>query len=351
MQRLIRSGKAPLTKPNKAGFTPVMEAAKYGSLACLIELAGAGIDLNVKHTLEEKHRRKKHYGGRGEGLLHMAAMYNHCDVIAWLCDPRINPDFNKHQVYTGNVNACHAACVHGCLEALELLIKLGISCHSHVDDGDGCQHIAAERGFVAILRVLRQQGVDMNQRGHNGHTPFYRAAVFNHGTTMKLCLQEFGVNHNVKDKNNISIGQRCLELFNYKPLSVLASVQYDFRHCKKLVNRENDSKITPSMWACKENDMQLLGRLILAGADVNHVNSLDETAAHYAAAFGSLECLKLLYTAEAVLTHSNALLKTPLDKCKEHGHTECIEFLEGVIPAEKRHIVNTTEIEELVKMK
>ena len=69
-----------------------------------------------------------------------------------------------------------------------------VDCHSHVVDGDGFQHIAAERGFVAIIRALRRQVVGMDQRGHNGHTPFCRAAV-------KLCLQKFGVNDYVRDKS------------------------------------------------------------------------------------------------------------------------------------------------------
>ena len=193
--------------------------------------------------------------------------------------------------------------------------------------------IAAQRGFVTMLRELEKRGIDMNAKGNYGHTPIFRACMFNHNSTMKLFLSEFKyINSNVNDQSGLSMVYQCLLRSFFHQLSTLAKYGHDFSNdremCKDVINKESfEEEITASFWACKNNDKYLLQQLIRCGCNLNYKNRYEETAAHHAAMNGSLDCLKILSNIGANISHPDNLGNTPLEKANEYGNKECAQFL------------------------
>ena len=85
--------------------------------------------------------------------------------------------------------------------------------------------------------------------------------------------------------------------------------------------------LTALMTAASSGKAECVGKLLDAGAQVDAVNKRGNTALHFAAAYGQLECARLLVRARADRAKENGSGKTALDLAQEKDHAEFTELL------------------------
>lgn len=135
----------------------------------------------------------------------------------------------------------------------------------------------------------------------------------------------------VPDAQGVHIDIKCFQMRMFSVLSSLAHLGVRFDRCGKWLEVEITAKgpfhhLTALMWACKQNEPVLVKTLLDAGANKNHVNKFNETAAHHAAAMGSLNCLKLLQQYSANFNLTNNAGQTPYDKAVQQKQKEIIKW-------------------------
>ena len=122
--------------------------------------------------------------------------------------------------------------------------------------------------------------------------------------------------------------QRCFSSKKWNVLSSLANLGLRFHRISdpKLLEIEDDNKLTALMWASKYNYPKLIKTLLDSGVFINHTNKLNETAAHHAAAMGNLDCLKVLKGYNANFALANNANQTPKDKAIQQNRKNVIKW-------------------------
>ncbi|ETO24393.1 ankyrin repeat protein [Reticulomyxa filosa] len=370
-----------------------MVAASEGAVRCL-EIFAKRLDFQDQIFPED-------LGGLNEGLIHLAAKKNQVGVIHYLGN--INEAL-LHMKHKGGVNACHTACVHGSADALIELVNWKKEDTTSIsfkkknknkninisnNNNDKCCLffffyiqsnivIAAERGHINCLRELATASANLNIRGDLQHTPFYRAAVNDHGATMRWLAAQ-GVQLNVVDAYGCPVQRACFMTGSFNALEAMAKLDMSFKSAKDFINKEDKERMTPVMWAAMYNRPLLLEHLARYGAILDRQNKFFEAAVHFAAGAGfasffffffalnkffffshckiiiikkgALQCLEILHKYGAAMELKNGKGKTPLQRAREAGHRECVEFLKLIIQEKILLRIKFVNIHNILKEK
>ena len=143
--------------------------------------------------------------------------------------------------------------------------------------------------------------------------------------------RDYGANWQIPDAQGVHIDVKCFQMRIFGVLRALASLGVRFDRCGKwleveISKRGPDYHLTALMWACKYGEPVLVKTLLDSGANKNHVNKFNETAAHHAAALGSLDCLKLLQQYSANFSLKNNAGQTPYDKAVQQKQKAIIKW-------------------------
>jgi ankyrin repeat protein len=149
---------------------------------------------------------------------------------------------------------------------------------------------AASRGDLKKVKMLLNEGADVNTRDINGRTPLHYAAARGHLDTVKF-LVDRGAD----------------------------------------VNTRNVDGWTPLHEAAAWGHLDVVEFLLDRGADVNAKNIYGWTPLHYAAAWGHLDIAKLLLDRGADINAKNGDGKTPLDLAKKKKYWDIVNFLEKAV--------------------
>lgn len=96
------------------------------------------------------------------------------------------------------------------------------------------------------------------------------------------------------------------------------------------VNRSDDLNISPIIYACKNNNIELTKLLIKSGADVNHSDNTNSTALIYASQFDNIELVKLLINAGAKIEVSNNKRINPITMAFSEKRFDIYEYLVNI---------------------
>ncbi|MBY0377978.1 MAG: ankyrin repeat domain-containing protein, partial [Gammaproteobacteria bacterium] len=185
--------------------TPLMLAAEYGKENALYELLrleanpeqkdmrGFGV---CEYGVMSKNREvqdliKKlpfyHDPERNLYLLHAAVMANETVILSELILSNVNPN----ALNTKGQNALHIACIYEATEAASLLLKGGSLVLDALDKfGYAPIHYAAQKGYVRLIRLLGENGADLNQKTTKGETPLSLACLNSHEGAVIALLEQ-----------------------------------------------------------------------------------------------------------------------------------------------------------------
>ncbi|XP_075937717.1 ankyrin repeat and SOCS box protein 3 isoform X1 [Anarhichas minor] len=193
-------------------------------------------------------------------------------------------------------NALHEAAAAGSEECVqEILSAAGAgssrSCAAYVNslthEGESACYLAAQRGHLAVLRLLLKAHANINQLTNDLSCPLYAAAVDGgHKEVVELLVSKGAE----VDRTHTASCWTCLHQSVYKGHSEIVRILVDVCNLEAL----DDHKISPVF---------------------------------VAAQYGQQQCLEILVNAGANVSTQAADLATPLLIASQEGHQACVDFL------------------------
>ena len=172
-------------------------------------------------------------------------------------------------------------------KCLQVLIEQGINVNiPDDDDGETPLHKACSFNNVESIKLLLDQGADVNIQHNYGYTPLYTACSNNSVESVKLLILN-GANVNIPD----NYGRTPLHLAcRYNSVEIVKLLLYNGAN----VNIQDNKGFTPLHLACFSNSVGSVKLLLLNGANVNSQNNDGETPLQIAQNNSSKDCIKLL---------------------------------------------------------
>ena len=256
---LISEG-ADVNFKDRNGCTPLHLMALHGNVDCSVSLISAGADVNKKNK-------------EGETPLMKAA---HCDKVQF-AELLLQNGADINAYNSRGRYAIFNAAWAGSAEILQLLLKAGDNVnktHSMMK-----QYIslvtAVSRGHEECVRILLQEGADVNISDDESHTALMCAAHNGQNKCVRLLLAA-GADVNFTSHYGTALSMMAMEK------NILKGSKWSHKR----------DRLPSTAAACVD-------QLIQAGADVNVVNSDNQTALMLAAFSNYLDCVKSLLKAGA----------------------------------------------------
>ncbi len=210
------------------------------------------------------------------------------------------------------------------------LVPLGLQAQSAPTGGEQAAyrglHAAAQRGDVAALRKLVDEGTDVNSRDGHGRTPLHVATFARQREAIQV-LAAAGADLGL------------LENDRYDAVTI-ASVADDEATLRLLLALGASAKLITSRYdgtaliaAAHLGHDGVVRQLIAAGAPLDHVNNLHWTALIEAIVLGDggprhQAALRALVEARANLQLADRSGRTPLALARERGYAAMVQSLE-----------------------
>lgn len=188
-------------------------------------------------------------------------------------------------------------------------------------------HRAAQNGDAAEIIRLAAAGLDVNVRDGHGRTPAHVAAFASNNDALRA-LAKAGADMN------------ALEDQDYDVVTI-AAVTDDPDLMSLAIELGNDPKLTTSRYAgtaliaaAHLGRVEVVRRLIAAGAPLDHVNNLGWTALMEAVLLGDggidhQQVVRLLFKAGADSSIGDRNGVTPLSHARARGYAAMVDILEG----------------------
>eukprot|EP01124_Arcella_intermedia_P004048 TRINITY_DN12286_c0_g1_i2.p1 TRINITY_DN12286_c0_g1~~TRINITY_DN12286_c0_g1_i2.p1 ORF type:complete len:598 (-),score=109.56 TRINITY_DN12286_c0_g1_i2:37-1830(-) len=255
---LLLKHKANINQETQAGQTPLLMASCNGhpKTVQLLLQQGADATIRTKHRLESPlyyatgngHKQiielliQSNPGllkvGTNDGAvpLHVATTRRDIELIKFLVESKADVNQKKQ----GNITALHIA---SCLPQNEYI---------EADSTTGYTNIKKDVKIDELIKILLEQGCNLNERDNFGTTPLHKACT-NKNYQAALVLINAGADVNIKDEDELT------------PLHSL---------CSAPLNK----KVGPMV----ESQTKLFDLLIERGADLNATDKVGSTPLHHA---------------------------------------------------------------------
>ncbi|XP_068585382.1 ankyrin repeat and SOCS box protein 3 isoform X2 [Cebidichthys violaceus] len=191
-------------------------------------------------------------------------------------------------------NALHEAAAAGSEECVQEIVSAADGSsrsgaeyvNSLTHEGESACYLAAQRGHLAVLRLLLKTHANINQLTNDLSCPLYAAVDGGHKEVVELLVSEGAE----VDRTHTASCWTCLHQSVYKGHSEIVRILVDVCNLEAL----DDHKISPLF---------------------------------VAAQYGQQECLEILVNAGANVNTQAADLATPLLIASQEGHQACVDFL------------------------
>jgi ankyrin repeat protein len=305
--RLLEMGADPNVQDD--GPTPLMEAVGRGNFDLVKVLLDAGAD--PQRTAEE-----------GVTAFDLAVRNRHKEIVE-LLEKRVAP--SKHSLMAA-VQARDARMV-------EKLIARGVPVNFS-DDQFGYTPLswAAENGSTRIARRLIEAGAYVESRDWMKQTPLWTAVMGDHVRVVRVLL-EAGAKFDITDHSGDTLLQSAVWSESFRPIELLLAAGAD-------PNTVGPGTPAALHWAVMKGSPEVTDLLLEAGADPNiplpagrDKGSFEglapgATPLMIAAREGSLELVHRLLEAGADWTQKDSQGKTAVDLATKAGRTEVLRRLE-----------------------
>ena len=165
------------------GWTPLHQAAQYGTDKIIKSLVQAGANLNARDK-------------NGWSPLHRAAYWGKAEMVEALLDAGANPKARDEDGKT----PLYAAAYGGIAEIVNALLNAGANLEARAKYGLTPLHGAAGWGTAGTVEALARAGANLEARDENGWSPLHRAAYWGTAQTVKALL-DAGANPKARDED------------------------------------------------------------------------------------------------------------------------------------------------------
>ena len=181
-------------------------------------------------------------------------------------------------------------------------------------------HKAVKSGHLSIVKMLSENGANINAQCKLLQTPLHKAAIFEKEDILRVLIK-YGANVNA-----MSNLETPLNIAARKGLSGIAQILLDSKadiECKS-----NFRNITPLFIAAAHNHRSVLDMLIRKGANVHAKDTfLQETALHEAAHHGHIKIARVLLDNGINIDEQDINGNTPLSLAAVNGKLEISKLL------------------------
>jgi len=197
-------------------------------------------------------------------------------------------------------------------------------------------HIAAGHGHFDIVKILVENGANVNAKDLMGFTPLHSAIMGNHLAIVKFLIEN-GADINAKAENELPGGTGWTPLHLAASSGNLDIVKYLIDHGAD-VNAKDDVWFTPLHEAARFGHSSVVELLIHHGADVNAKSITGSTPLHEA--IGVIISARVLHTLDKCLFVAKLLI--------DHGAD--VNAKEGLLGWTPLHCAAKWGFEDLVKL-
>ncbi|KAI4455209.1 molting protein mlt-4 [Holotrichia oblita] len=211
----------------------------------------------------------------------------------------------------------------GSIEAIEMLLEVGVNVNIQDEDGDSLLHLAVQLGRKDLAQLLAQYQVNVNMTNDIGQTALFNA-LHSHDMELIEMLLNLGADINIADKHGDTVWSIAVKhMYNNDCIQLLLEHGAD-------VNCRNTLGETPLFGAVKINDKQKMEILLNAGANVNIQDEYGNTALHIATEYEgkhNTEMVKMLLDTNANVNIVNESGDTPLHKAVSAGNEDAVRLI------------------------
>ncbi|XP_046392916.1 inversin-like isoform X2 [Ischnura elegans] len=252
----------------------------------------------------------------GATALHYAALLNYSETVQLLIAH--NRFILEVEDANGQTPLLWAVHNNSC-QVIQKLAKAGADLDHH-DRAGNSVHLAVMQDSIECIKILQQNGANVNCVNNVGNTPF-ASACENGRLDMITVLAENGAT--VDTKNT----------YGRKPIHLVAFCGHIliFEYLIKLgidVNCEDVQGITPLHIACYTGHQDSVSLLLETGAQLNLQDSIGWTPLHYAVSGNNYDVTQYLLDHSADPNMRSKDGKTVLDICFSAGSTTLVNLLE-----------------------
>jgi len=225
----------------------------------------------------------------------------------------------------------------GNLEIVQVLISSGFEIYGGVSNSP--PEIAVSANRMDILLAFIEAGIDVNEPVYDGcdslWTLLMSAATSGHLSIAKLLIERGADVNATTEKGHSAIWYAAregwLEMVNY--LAALSSPKLSEKAIQKLGDgllyrqRKEDSLTNNFILSAGQGDVEAVRNAILAGVDINAIDTRGVNALHFATLHNQLNIVKFLIEAGANVNAKDGNGNTALSRAKKAKNQEIVQLL------------------------
>jgi len=212
---------------------------------------------------------------------------------------------------------------HGDMRKIRLLLDEGLDVNETTTDGVTALRMASQEGHTEVVKLLLDRGADVNAKDASGVTALLMASHKGHTEIVKVLIDK-GADVNVVNVKSTGTGSTALIIQSCdghtEVVRLLLEKGAD-------VNATGDGKTTALIIASLKGHKDIVELLIDHGADINAKSCDGTTALYMAARFGRLDIVDVLLLNGAETDAKRKDGETPLCTAAEGGYTDIVRLL------------------------
>jgi ankyrin repeat protein len=202
---------------------------------------------------------------------------------------------------------------------LPMLIMLRSGWKIKLSTGLSSLSIASYEGLENIVKVMLDNGADVNSYDRDGNTPLNYAVEKGHEAIVRLLLEK-GANVQAKDGTSNPALVAAVHSGSEGIAKLLLAIGADIEGAGKYGD-------TPLLSAVRYGNENVINLLLDKGANIEGADKYDDTPLHSAIRCGKANVITLLLERGANIKSQTEDGKTPLDLAIQEGNTDIVKLL------------------------